>query len=150
MARTLRTALKWLMVSAVILILVCVVYYVLQGKRGKDLAAADDWVRDIDPAALGNILGQKKRVVLEFYTANCPYCLQIAPELSRVAREYSQLLTVVKMNAEKYPGEASRYRIPGVPTLVFFDTDGSAKLVAPGYRDYAGIVQILRNLEWVK
>lgn len=104
---------------------------------------------DASPDALSEMLTQGKPVVLEFYTSDCPWCGAIEPELKQLSEVYGKQITVAKMNAEKYPVEAVRYRITGVPALVLFDSEGSALAIASGYRKYDELVEILKNYKFI-
>ncbi|QUL98281.1 MAG: thioredoxin family protein [Candidatus Fermentithermobacillus carboniphilus] len=107
-------------------------------------------VPDVDPETFASIQARGKPGILEFYTTTCPYCKMIEPVLSRISREYGSQIFVVKMNAEKYPQQAGKYQIPGVPTLVFFGASGEPKALAAGYREYESLLDILRGLELIR
>jgi thioredoxin-related protein len=74
----------------------------------------------------------------------------IEPELAELKAKYGEEVFIVKISAERYPEEASKYRIRGVPTLVFLDQSGNAKASLAGYRDSEGIARILKHLGFIE
>ena len=107
-------------------------------------------VTDVGPQTLAQLTSMGNPGILEFYTTNCSYCAKIAPELVKVDKLYGDRLFVVKMNAEKYPAEAAKYGLQGVPTLVYFDPAGVPKAVVPGYVTFEDIVTTLKGLKLVE
>ncbi len=118
--------------------------------RTRNLALGDVVIEDIAPDGMSKYVPGNKPVVLEFYTKSCPYCVKIEPELREIKAKYGDKVFVLKMNAEVFPQEASRYQIRGVPTLVFLDPAGKPQAIAAGYRDFEGIHDILQGLGFVK
>jgi len=114
------------------------------------LAENEEPVADVTPQSMAMRLRERKPGILEFYTASCPYCRKIEPVLTRINAEYSDQIFMVKMNAEKYPDEAGKYRIPGVPALVFFDSEGHPKALVAGYRDFQNLTEILKGLKFIE
>ncbi len=107
-------------------------------------------IADVGPQTLAQMLSLGKPGVLEFYTANCSYCKKIAPELAKLDKQYGDRLFVVKVNAERYPAEAEKYKIQGVPTLIYFDAAGAQKAAIPGYVTYDEIVKTLKRMKLVE
>jgi thioredoxin-like negative regulator of GroEL len=103
-------------------------------------------VTDIGPQTLSQMTSLGEPGVLEFYTADCPWCAKLEPELAKLDKQYGDKLFVVKMNAEKYPSEAGKYRVQAVPTLVYFDETGAVKAVVPGYITMAQMVAKVKEL----
>jgi len=56
-------------------------------------------------------------VVIDFYGPNCPYCVQIAPLYERLAQEYHEFATFLKINAQRLPSLAEG--VQGLPTFLF-------------------------------
>jgi len=44
----------------------------------------------------------------------------VAPIVDEISKEYAGKLKVVKLNTDENPDVASKYRIMGIPTLMFF------------------------------
>jgi len=58
---------------------------------------------------------------VDFYSAYCPPCRQVAPTVEKLCCEKRSSLKVVKMNASENPITASDHGIAAVPTFVLFD-----------------------------
>mmetsp|Transcript_10819 Transcript_10819/g.19753 ORF Transcript_10819/g.19753 Transcript_10819/m.19753 type:complete len:422 (-) Transcript_10819:212-1477(-) len=56
-------------------------------------------------------------VIIDFYGNNCPYCVQIAPFYDRLALEYKDYATFLKINVQKLPALAEG--VEGLPTFLF-------------------------------
>jgi thioredoxin 1 len=59
-------------------------------------------------------------VMVDFWAAWCGPCRIVAPTVEELAKEYAGRLKVVKLNTDENPDVASRYKIMGIPTLMFF------------------------------
>jgi thioredoxin 1 len=59
-------------------------------------------------------------VLVDFWAVWCGPCQMVAPVVEEIAGEYEGKITVVKLNTDENPDIASKYRIMGIPTLMFF------------------------------
>lgn len=59
-------------------------------------------------------------ILVDFWASWCGPCLMIAPIVEEMATEYAGKLKVLKLNTDENPDIASRYKIMGIPTLIFF------------------------------
>jgi len=59
-------------------------------------------------------------VLVDFWAVWCGPCQMVAPVVEDIAGEYAGKLKVVKLNTDENPDVASKYRIMGIPTLMFF------------------------------
>lgn len=59
-------------------------------------------------------------VLVDFHATWCGPCKQMAPELTKFARENPDKLRVVKIDVDKNQQVASNFNIQGVPTLILF------------------------------
>jgi len=59
-------------------------------------------------------------VLVDFWAVWCGPCQMVAPVVEDIAGEYTGKLKVVKLNTDENPDVASKYRIMGIPTLMFF------------------------------
>lgn len=66
------------------------------------------------------VLQSRQPVVVDFFATWCPPCRAIAPVLENLAQGYQGQVKFVKVDVEQAPELASRFRIQGVPTLMFF------------------------------
>jgi thioredoxin 1 len=59
-------------------------------------------------------------VMVDFWAVWCGPCRMIAPTVEELAKEYSGRVKVAKVNTDENPDIASRYKIMGIPTIIFF------------------------------
>jgi len=67
-----------------------------------------------------DILGAELPAVVDFWAEWCGPCHAIAPAVKELAQEFDGRAIVAKLNADDYPDILSRYRILGIPTLIYF------------------------------
>ncbi len=66
------------------------------------------------------VLNDSGLVLIDFWAVWCGPCRMIAPTVEELAKEYAGKVKVVKLNTDENPEIASRYKIMGIPTLMFF------------------------------
>jgi len=66
------------------------------------------------------VLNSDGLVLVDFWAVWCGPCRMVSPTIEELAKEYSGRLKVVKLNTDENPDVASRYKIMGIPTLMFF------------------------------
>ena len=59
-------------------------------------------------------------VMVDFWAVWCGPCRMIAPTVEEIAKEYAGKVKVAKLNTDENPDIASRYKIMGIPTIMFF------------------------------
>jgi thioredoxin 1 len=59
-------------------------------------------------------------VVVDFYAPWCGPCKTLSPRLDKLAGEFSGKIKVVKVNVDEAQELAGRFRVEGIPTLLFF------------------------------
>ena len=72
-------------------------------------------------------------VLVEFYTARCPACRRLEPEMHALADRLAARATVAQVDAAALPAIAGRYAIQAVPTLLVF-RDGKEVSRTLGYQ----------------
>lgn len=65
------------------------------------------------------VLQYKGLVLADFWAAWCGPCKIVGPVIDEIAKEYNEKVKVVKVNTDENPDLASRYKIMGIPTLMF-------------------------------
>lgn len=66
------------------------------------------------------ILGHGGLVMVDFWAVWCGPCRMVAPTVEELAKEYAGKVKVAKLNTDENPDVASKYRIMGIPTIMFF------------------------------
>ena len=66
------------------------------------------------------IQSSEKPVLVDFWAQWCMPCLVLSPTLEKVAQEYSDKLTLVKVDLETAPQISQRYGIERIPAVVLF------------------------------
>jgi thioredoxin 1 len=59
-------------------------------------------------------------VMVDFWAVWCGPCRIIAPTVEELAKEYAGRVKVGKLNTDENPDVASKYKIMGIPTIIFF------------------------------
>ena len=67
-----------------------------------------------------DVLASQKPVVVDFWAEWCGPCRMISPILEEIAEEYSEKLTIAKVNVDQEPDLAMRYNVTGIPLLGVF------------------------------
>jgi thiol:disulfide interchange protein len=101
----------------------------------KATAAGVAWEHNLD-VALSRASGEKKIVMVDFYTDWCGWCRRLDETTYADADVQHALrgLVPVKLDAEKDGRRAARrYRVQGYPTIVFLDAGGAEVGRIPGY-----------------
>ncbi|XP_028761504.1 uncharacterized protein LOC114720063 [Neltuma alba] len=66
------------------------------------------------------LANSEKPVLVDFYATWCGPCQFMAPVLSEVSTRLRDVILVAKVDTEKYPSIADKYRIEALPTFIVF------------------------------
>ena len=66
------------------------------------------------------VLKSSTLVLVDFWAVWCGPCRMVAPIVDEISKEYAGKLKVLKLNTDENPDVAGRYKIMGIPTLMFF------------------------------
>jgi len=59
-------------------------------------------------------------VLVDFWAEWCGPCKVMEPVMKQIAHRFSGRLKVIKVNVDKKPDIAAKYRIQGIPTMILF------------------------------
>ncbi|MEE8329825.1 MAG: thioredoxin [Thermodesulfovibrionia bacterium] len=67
-----------------------------------------------------DILQSQDVIMVDFWAVWCSPCKMISPIVEELAKDYEGKAKFFKINTDENPDLASRYKIRGIPTLMFF------------------------------
>jgi thiol-disulfide isomerase/thioredoxin len=75
-----------------------------------------------------------KPTLMEFYANWCGSCQAMAPDIAAIESKFGDLVNFSMLNVDntKWLPEVTKYRVDGIPHLVFFDRTGKALVQAIG------------------
>ena len=90
-------------------------------------------IPELNKEGFRELLQGEKPLLVEYHAPWCGYCRRLEPAFTKVAQEYGEVLTAVKIDIDKEPALADREHIEVVPTLVLYRGGRSVgSAVAPG------------------
>ena len=91
--------------------------------------------KNINQEEFRSMIQESRPVLVDFWAPWCGYCRRISPAYEKVAEQYEDILTAVKVNIDEAPDVAKNEQIEVIPTLVLY-REGKAlgSIVAPESR----------------
>lgn len=83
-------------------------------------------------------------IILDFYATWCRPCKLITPHLNAIQEKYKGKLIIYRIDVDKEPEIAQKFRIQAMPTIVFIGnpTKYNKEL---GYREFAELDQLVQK-----
>jgi thioredoxin 1 len=98
-----------------------------------------------DGAFEAAVLKSPLPVLVDFWAPWCAPCRMVAPTLDKIAQEYAGRLVVAKVNTDENPEWATRYRVSGIPTMLFI-SNGQVVHQQVGAASYNALKQMVDHL----
>src|SRR5438094_9789483 len=73
----------------------------------------------VTDADFDEVVQEPAYVIVDFWAEWCAPCRAITPMIDELAKTYACHVTFVKLNTDENPRVPQRFRVMGVPTLVF-------------------------------
>ena len=75
------------------------------------------------------VLQAKTPVLVDFWAPWCRPCLMAAPILEELAEEYTDRITIAKLDVDQNPKTAAKYKIMAIPNLIIFKNGEQASQI---------------------
>lgn len=89
------------------------------------------------------VLKSDKPILVDFWAPWCHPCRMVAPILDELAKEYSDKVTIARIDVDQNSKTAARYNIMSIPTLLLFK-EGKPVLHMVGFKPKQ---ELKRNLD---
>ncbi len=89
-------------------------------------------------------ISSEKLSMVDFYTTWCGPCKQMAPFVAEIKSEKSDIVNVIKVDAEAQLDISSKYNLEGYPTIIFFKK-GEVIFKQLGALDKEGLLQLVNK-----
>jgi thioredoxin 1 len=91
-----------------------------------------------------SLINDTRPVVIDFHALWCGPCKVQSPILKEVADELGEKVRIIKIDVDKNPEIANKFRIQGVPTLMVFK-NGEMKYKQAGLHTKPQVMNVVLN-----
>jgi len=119
----------WYIGIAVLVVFVGIlVYNYVKVKNIKEVPQSDK-IRQLNNKNFKTVI-RSGLILVDFWAPWCAPCKVIAPTLNEIAEEYSDKITIAKVNVDQNEALSKKYRIRNIPTLILFDKGKELKRIS--------------------
>ena len=68
-----------------------------------------------------NVIKKGQPIIVDFWAEWCGPCKQIGPILEEISEEYSDRITIGKLDVDANPETPGKFQIRGIPTMLLFN-----------------------------
>jgi len=84
-------------------------------------------------------------VLIEFYATWCGPCHMVAPDLEALAKAQNGKVKVLRVDIDRSPKLATRFRVNAVPTAILFQPKGGGQKQVLGVGDVRNLIRSLNH-----
>ncbi len=95
---------------------------------------------------LGNV---QTPTIVDFFAQWCGPCKILAPVLANISEKYEDLISIIKVDIDKYSDTAREYEVQSVPTLIFFLNGKEVKRTI-GFMPEEKLIEVIEEVLGVK
>lgn len=89
------------------------------------MGVANSSSANVDSSAPTITVTDGKPVVVDFSASWCPPCQQLKPIFASLTKEFEGRVTMVTVDVDENSDMAAKFDVHSIPTLIFFDANGS-------------------------
>lgn len=99
------------------------------GTSGQGFGSGAEHVQEIttEDQFTRDVLESNRPVLVDFYTNSCHWCVKLEPEIGKLATEFHDSISFVRVNANTLIDVSGEYGIQGVPVVMLFVDGAQAK-----------------------
>jgi len=83
----------------------------------------------VTDASFNSILKKNPAVLIDFWADWCGPCRALAPTIERLAEDYRGKVLVGKLDVDKNPRTADRFKVSCIPTLILFKNGKKVEII---------------------
>jgi thioredoxin 1 len=111
---------RWHKSVAVGVIVIALAGCTMPQERSMSAISSSDLPHTTDTTFERDVIDSNQPVLVEFYAEWCGPCRHMEPILEDVARMYHGKIKVLRVDVDKNPRVAERYRIQAIPRMMLF------------------------------